>query len=250
MYKFFAELCERVLRIPPPPEPPPGDEATTRSFRAAPNFYKYLILLWTLKTVAASVGLILWFTVFMPVLIHLARKNGLGIWTFVLVAIDAFGLLTTVAFWIYSWIAVRLDFDKRWYVVTDRSLRVREGILIVREATVTFANIQNISISQGPIQRLLGIADLRVDTAGGGGASHEKKGFHNLHTTFFRGVDNANEIRELMQQRLRQLKDAGLGDHDDAERKPDARASVEFLNALRQVHFEAVRLREAAQLHR
>ena len=61
---------------------------------------------------------------------------------------------------------VRLDFEKRWYLVTNRSLRVREGVVKLREMTITFANIQNISISQGPIQRLLGIADLRVDTAG------------------------------------------------------------------------------------
>jgi uncharacterized membrane protein YdbT with pleckstrin-like domain len=183
-------------------------------------------------------------------LIHVAHKNGWGGWIILIAAFEILGVIGTIAFWVCSWIAVRLDFDKRWYVVTDRSLRVREGIITVREATVTFANIQNISISQGPVQRLLNIADLRVDTAGGGGVSREQKGFRNLHTTFFRGVDNANEIRELMQQRLRQLRDAGLGDHDDAERKPVAPASVEFLDALRQVHTEAVRLREAAQPNR
>ena len=92
---------------------------------------------------------------------------------------------------------VRLDFEKRWYLVTDRSLRVREGIVNVREMTITFANIQNISISQGPIQRLLGIADLRVDTAGGGPSRSEKEeGGENLHTVRFRGVNNADEIRD------------------------------------------------------
>ncbi len=69
---------------------------------------------------------------------------------------------------IVSLALVRLNFEKRWYIVTDRSLRVREGILNVREMTVTFANIQNISISHGPVQRAIGIAELRVDTAGGG----------------------------------------------------------------------------------
>jgi len=53
-----------------------------------------------------------------------------------------------------------------------------------------------------------------------------------------------------MQQHQQKMKDAGLGDHDDAEREPAVPASVEFLDALRQVHTEAVRLREAAQLHR
>ena len=247
MYNFIATLCERVLRIPPPPEPPPGDEATTRSFRAAPNFYNYLLLVWAIKTIATGVGLVMWFAVFMPLIIRAARKAGWGHWTLLLSAVEVFGLLSTICYWVYSWFAVRLDFDKRWYVVTDRSLRVREGIIIVREATVTFANIQNISISQGPLQRLLGIADLRVDTAGGGGGAHEQKGFHNLHTTFFRGVNNANDIRELMQERLRRLKDAGLGDHDDVETKSGGSFSTASVAALREIHAEAMRLRRTVE---
>jgi uncharacterized membrane protein YdbT with pleckstrin-like domain len=247
MYDFIASLCERILRIPPPPEPPPGDEATTRSFRAAPNFYKYLLFSWGLKTVAAGAGLIFWFALIMPALSHVAERRGWGGWVLLVNLIEFVGVITTIAYWVYSWFAVRLDFDKRWYVVTDRSLRVREGIVTVREATVTFANIQNISISQGPIQRLLGIADLRVDTAGGGGVSHEQKGFHNLHTTFFRGVDNANEIRELMQQRLKRLKDSGLGDHDDKPSEAATSSTDAFLLALRQVHAESVRMREVLQ---
>lgn len=35
----------------------------------------------------------------------------------------------------------RLDYELRWCIVTDRSLRIREGIASVRESTMTFANI-------------------------------------------------------------------------------------------------------------
>ena len=113
---------------------------------------------------------------------------------------------------------------------------------------MTFANIQNISISQGPLQRLLGIADLRVDTAGGGGgaAAHGKHGTPNLHTVKFRGVNNANEIKEVMQQRLRQLKDSGLGDHDDVATQTGSVVSSSLLTALREVRTEAQALRAAA----
>jgi hypothetical protein len=52
MFKAFREWCERVLRIPDDPEPPPGDEARTQRFRAAPNYYKYLLGLWAVKTAA------------------------------------------------------------------------------------------------------------------------------------------------------------------------------------------------------
>ncbi len=115
----------------------------------------------------------------------------------------------------------------------------------VREMTITFANIQNISISQGPIQRALGIADLRVDTAGGASRAGAKgEGMsQNLHTAFFRGVDNANAIRELIQTRQRALKDSGLGDHDEV--KTLAKPKEDFLEALRQVAVEATALRAA-----
>src|SRR5436190_4077405 len=50
MYAPFRQFCERLLRIPRDPEPPPGDEASTRLFRAAPNYYRYLLCLWGIRT--------------------------------------------------------------------------------------------------------------------------------------------------------------------------------------------------------
>ena len=43
MFKAFRTWCEEILRIPGDPEPPPGDEARTQRFRAAPNYYRYLL---------------------------------------------------------------------------------------------------------------------------------------------------------------------------------------------------------------
>ena len=124
-------------------------------------------------------------------------------------------------------------------MVVDRSLRIREGVLIVREMTINFANIQNIAISQGPLQRVLGISDLRLETAGGGGGGGrpEQGRVENLHTAWFRGIDNANHVRDVIQQRLRLLKDSGLGDREEVAGK--SFDSGAFLEALRQVHHEA-----------
>ena len=75
--------------------------------------------------------------------------------------------------------------------------------------TMTFDNIQNITVTQGPLERLFGISDVRVTTAGGGEAAAQKKSGHgvgqNLHLGVFRGVDNPDEIRDLMLARLRKL---------------------------------------------
>ena len=232
MYSGFRNWCERLLFIPPQPDPPPGDEASTRIFLAAPNYYKYLLAIWGLRTAGIIAGAFLFTISPLPRAVE---------WIL-------FGLAIITQ--LFALVLVRLDFDKRWYVVTDRSLRIREGIFHVREMTVTFANIQNISVSQGPVQRLLGISDLRMDTAGGGGGNPQEHGSQwqqqNLHTAWFRGIDNAQEIRTLIQERLRQHKDAGLGDHDDTLPPGSAvqETALVVVSALREVHQEALALRQ------
>jgi membrane protein YdbS with pleckstrin-like domain len=258
MFSPFRNFCERLLRIPPAPESPPGDEASTRVFNAAPNFYKYLLFMWAVKS-AFFVFILSWFAIGPAVGAFALAKKGHREGLLLLLIPGIIGLLLVLGR-LFALAVLRLDFEKRWYVVTDRSLRVREGIIGVREMTVTFANIQNISISQGPIQRALGIADLRVDTAGGGSVQQGKHPGQNLHTAWFRGVNNASEVRELIQQRLREFKDAGLGDLGDfgapisksaRNELAHARADLEtgapndaLLGALRDLHAEAAALCE------
>ena len=109
----------------------------------------------------------------------------------------------------------RLDYEMRWYIVTDRSLRVRSGIWSVQELTMTFANIQDIRVSAGPLQRVLGLADVKVTSAGGGGGSEQ---LGTSHMANMAGVDCAEAIRDLMVERLRRYRDAGLGDPEDGRR--------------------------------
>ena len=103
-----------------------------------------------------------------------------------------------------------MNYELRWYVVTDRCLRVRGGILNVHEITTTFANIQEVRLSSGPLQKLLGLADVEVHSAGGGSG----KGSSDGHVARFEGVDNAPEIRDFILVRLRQYRDSGLGEKD------------------------------------
>jgi membrane protein YdbS with pleckstrin-like domain len=117
----------------------------------------------------------------------------------------------------------RLDFEMRWYVVTDRSLRIRTGVWNVQEITMSFANLQQVEVSQGPLQRLLGLADLKVQSAGGGHvAPGRQQHMDSLHIGYFHGVENAREIRDLIQERLRRFRDSGLGDPEEARRAAQA----------------------------
>ena len=242
MYKIFRDFAERLLKIPHDPAPPPGDEHSARVFRAAPAYLKYRTVLWAIG-VAAS----LMFGVFFLGGVNLALfndKHAPGILKAIIFTISGGVFLLIVLRAVFAFAVLRLDFEKRWYVVTDRSLRIREGVLNVREMTVLFANIQNIAVVQGPIQRPLGIADLQVETAGGGGAhANQKQLGPNLHTAWFRGIDNAEEVKLLIQERLRALKDSGLGHHEEMHATPTAAPA--FLDALRAVHAEAIALRHA-----
>jgi membrane protein YdbS with pleckstrin-like domain len=150
--------------------------------------------------------------------------------------------------------AARLDYEMHWYVVTDRSLRIRSGVWKVQESTMSFANLQQVEVRQGPLQRLLGIADVRVQSAGGGGGGspgaelHGNSAGDSLHVGVFRGVDNAPQIRDLIVERLRAFRAAGLGDPEDRAAEPSPhKTESPALAAGRELLAEARALREALQ---
>lgn len=55
------------------------------------------------------------------------------------------------------------------YALAATSVQVTRGVLIQRDWTVPYGNVQSVTVRRGPFQRLAGIATVRIDTAGGGG---------------------------------------------------------------------------------
>lgn len=216
------------LRVPTGLHPPAGDPAQTRVFRAAPAYFRYRVAMWALAHVGAVVGLVVGLVV-AGAAVERADDPTVTFWVTVAETLGVLSLLTSAA---VSLAVLRLDFEQRWYAVTDRALRIREGVLTVREQTLTFANVQQVGVRQGPIQRLLGVADVHVSTAGGGagGKGHDGSVGPNLHEGYLRGVADAPAIRDLIRHRVRQHRDAGLGDPDDAPPAPPALAAVAELH--------------------
>jgi uncharacterized membrane protein YdbT with pleckstrin-like domain len=222
MWRAFIRLIQEVCNVPPPPVAPPGDHAQV--FRAAPGWWRYRMTLWLIghgALLAMFVTPLLVVELVAGPELPAAGRIALRVVEWVIGSIWLLSLPIGYAL-------RRLDYEYRWYLVTDRSVRIREGIVIVHEMTLTFANVQNVTIEQGPLQRAFGIADLRVQTAGGG-AGHEETGLRSMHTGILRGIDNAVELREAVLARLRAAADAGLGDPDDASKPP---ALVEAANGL------------------
>ncbi len=177
-------------------------------------------------------------------------------WTFqALRLIEAVGILLYLVQIPITYAMARLDFELRWYIVTDRSLRIRSGLASVQETTMSFANIQQVVVTQDPIQRLLGLSDVRVESAGGGGDPNPHGGGsgQSLHASMFHGVDNAAEIRDLILDRLRRFRETGLGDPEEtrwagfsSDRQPaPLLASAATLAAAQELLQEARALRRA-----
>ena len=214
----WRDTALRLFRVPPTPEPPPG--SPPRVFRAAPNYFKLRLIRWGFTQIFAIAGL--FWAIFFVGWVASTKTPRPVVWF--LQAGEVFGWVLLAFEIVLGWIFVRLDFEMRWYMLSDRAIRIREGIATVREKTVALANVQNIAIRQGPLQRFLGIADVEVKTAGGGGKSSEmehKKGAEPMHVAYFRGVDNAEEIRDLVREGVRVQRNAGLGDPDEQEHVPE-----------------------------
>lgn len=236
----------QFMRVPPAPSAPVGDD-DVRIFRAAPNFFRYRVARWIATNIGGVVG------VFMGVAFLRSIPERFNDWRLMALftVIESFAVAVLVIQALWTLALLRLDFEQRWYLVSDRSLRIREGIMRMHEKTMTFANIQNVSIRQGPLQRILGIADLEVRTAGGGsgggGGNHKNphESNNDLHVAYFRGVANAEHISETIRERLRRHADSGLGDPDDAgvALPAPAASSAALLRAARDLADEAGQLR-------
>ena len=237
MFELFKKLAFRLAKVPPEPQPPAGSPGSIRVFRAAPNYWKYLLVAWGFKQAIGAFAIV--FFLSMTSTWQAAATPSGRIVPNALHGLELVGLGLFLAQVPLSLAAARLNYEMRWYIVTDRSMRLREGIFGVREMTLTYANVQNIAIRQGPLQRLLGIADVVVRTAGGGSGGdahgHEGGGLGaTMHIGTLRAVDNAEQVRDLILDRLRRLRDAGLGDPDDrrhAEPKSRSVDSAELLRA-------------------
>jgi membrane protein YdbS with pleckstrin-like domain len=128
---------------------------------------------------------------------------------------------------IIAYLAVHLRFDTTWYVMSERSLRIRRGIWVIHETTLTFENVQNVTVRQGPLQRYFGIANLLLETAGGGQSQAGPQGMQTTaaHRGLIEGVADAQRIRDLIMNRLRKSRTTGLG--DEAEVRDRGRAWTE-----------------------
>ena len=203
IYRGVWIVLVDLFRVPDrPPSLPVAHGETCETFQPAEGFLRYLKLkFWVVLAVLAPAVLFTWLAILL-----ISPLAG------ALLALPLAVLL--VGGIAVAWLAIHLQFDTTWYVVTSRSLRIRRGIWTIHETTITFENVQNVTVHQGPVERWFGIANVRVDTAGGGSMArqHQAAGQLGGHQGLIEGIAHAPKVRDLILARLRQTRTAGLGD--------------------------------------
>lgn len=236
MSEWIRQLVLKISRLPAEPHTPEGAAGSVQVFRAGRNFLRWSRIVWFLSHFGVLLA-----TVLLLFALERAMHRMPG-WAQIAVrAAEALGLGAQALAMVYTWCQIKLNYELRWYIVTDRSLRIRSGIFNVQELTMTFANIQEVRVSSNPLQLLLGLADVEVRTAGGSASAH---GMGRSHLGRFEGVDNAEAIRDLLVERLRVYRDSGLG---DAVETVAPAQSGGALDAARELLAEARAVREALQ---
>lgn len=214
----------RWLRIPEGPHVPPGEEPHAEVFRAGEGYYHFLLLQWALKQIGAIAGLLAG-AAFLHTVLVLGRVpwgRAKGVTRAVkAVPLEAFLALEGMAWSLFlvafvgSFLLLVWDFRCRYYILTDRCLRIQQGLWTFREQTFSLANIQDLDVHRGPLQRVLGIGDLVVRTAGGGGGEADPRGHGravNLHEGRLRGVADPERLRDRLLERMRAHGRPGLGE--------------------------------------
>jgi putative membrane protein len=118
---------------------------------------------------------------------------------FVLLGIVLVGLWEAAEVRAYEY---RLDAD---------TFDIYSGVVSRREREIPFERIQNVDIAQNVLQRTLGIAEIRLETAGGGGESEARLRYVSRQ--------EATRLQELISKRKQ-------GDH--SERDPGAKNDILF----------------------
>ena len=221
VYEGTWDILAGWFRVPKePPTLPVEPGGLIETFGPSPDFLRYMKFWFWLGMLPTGVGIFI-------------------AWIATLVAAPLAGILLTppavfltVALGVIFYVALHLRYDTTRYVITDRSLRVRRGIWVIKEVTITFENVQNVEVRQGPLQRHFGIADVIIETAGGGGGDAAQQGCLDTH-----------RVREIIVGRLRESRHAGLGDDMSEHTETPGCWSPQHVTVLREIRGEIAAMR-------
>src|SRR4051812_10806968 len=115
-------LVLRLARVPAEPHVPEGTGESVRVFNAGRKYFTWRLILWGAANAGIALSLLVAFGFSLnPKLPPLVRT----IWW----ALEAGVVGVFLASIPITYFLQRLNYEIRWYIVTDRSLRIRSGVV-------------------------------------------------------------------------------------------------------------------------
>ena len=223
IYEGVWGMLSGIFCVPrDPPELPFHASSQIIARQPSPGFVRYLKFQFWIGLLAILIAVVLG-----SIGIALALNNA---WIFLGSVVLLMVILPISAL---NYLVIYLRNDTMWYVFSDRSMRLRRGIWQLRESTITFENIQNVKVTQGPLQRYFGIANVVVETAGGGGGQNNAQTGSGTHSGLIEGVSEAAAIRDSIMTHVHSSQTTGLGDETITQTSPGL--SPKHLMVLREI---------------
>ena len=127
-------------------------------------------------------------------------SRSMGVPTEVGVGVVGAGLVLALVYQFVYW-------ERYEYELTGDTFDIRSGVLSKRTREIPLGRIQNVDLRRNVVQRALGIAEVRLETAGGSETEAQLR---------FVGEDEAERLRDAVSRRKRGVSD------DSAESEPEA----------------------------
>ncbi len=112
-------------------------------------------------------------------------------------------LMVPIVFWIPAY------YRSLEYIIDNDDVKMKEGVFWRKRVTVPYPKITNVDVTQGPVQRMLNIGIIHIQTAGAGGAQgaqaeltlvgiRDLEGLKDTIMERFRGYNtsNAGEVKK------------------------------------------------------
>ena len=219
MNSFADPLYQQVSRWLKVPSGPldPNDESVVRAFQPAPRYAGYRLCRWAFT----QVGIFIPYALFLlpQELRGMLDQVGFGWIQYMnynpgwqenipaplelplkIITVGAY-LVQLVLSFVFTFLSAK----SQSYLLTDHSLRIRRGLWLHQQITLSLENIQQVKYSQNLLQRLWGIGSLEVRTAGGGATGKKKqKDEDKSHTGELEGLIDPIELRELLNETIKE----------------------------------------------
>jgi membrane protein YdbS with pleckstrin-like domain len=98
------------------------------------------------------------------------------------------------------------------YKLTKDEIEWRRGVWFKKTGIVPYNRITNVDILQGPFSRMLGIASLKIQTAG---YSAPSGGFSSMAEIRIEGMEDFEELREMMMKFVRGRKPMAVETYEE-----------------------------------